>query len=290
MEIGEIIDFVRKQKGLSVKDVCGDVISRSVYNRFVKNRSSTNISNVVYMMKQINLSFDELKMFDYPAGVNDVSQIIDEIDIAYVEQDVNELHRIYSFCQANENSGKGNFQHLMDLCEYSIKRLTGEEIKANDTTLYNYLINVQTWTQYELVMFNNFLHTFSPEFVEAVSDKALLGMKQYSESKEGKVECFRMLVNVVVLFIQNDQLITAWKYIDRLNKFPLEEEMFFEKCLSLVINGLWEIIRGNVEGKTKLKTALSVCKSLGATSYYTANKELIEHVQRKHDFSFTFEE
>ncbi|HGF7379574.1 TPA: hypothetical protein QFO89_000092 [Enterococcus faecium] len=39
MEVWEIIEFVRKQKGISVAELCGKEVSRSVYERFVKKSS-----------------------------------------------------------------------------------------------------------------------------------------------------------------------------------------------------------------------------------------------------------
>lgn len=289
MEIGEIIEFVRKQKGLTIKDVCGDTVSRSVYHRFVTNRASTNISNVVYMLHKINLSFDDLKIFDYPSGISSLQQLMLEMRNAFMKQDVEELLRIKEFCQSPEHAEKQHYQHVRDLCDYSIARLTGKELDTSETSLYCYLINVQTWTRYELIMFNNSMHTFTPEFLELILDKALMGMNQYRESREGRSECFRLLANAIVLFIQNDRLKTAWKYLDRLNNFSLDEELFFEKSLSLVINGLWELIRGNQEGKEKLKRALRICSDLDAANYYQMNKDLIDFVADKYGLVLNLE-
>jgi transcriptional regulator with XRE-family HTH domain len=45
MYIGETIDHVRKQKGLTIKQICGEKISRTTYHRFVKEQSDTSIGN-----------------------------------------------------------------------------------------------------------------------------------------------------------------------------------------------------------------------------------------------------
>ncbi|MCO7396954.1 hypothetical protein NI447_12695 [Enterococcus lactis] len=45
MEVWEIIEFVRKQKGISVAELCGKEVSRSVYERFVKIKQTRQLAN-----------------------------------------------------------------------------------------------------------------------------------------------------------------------------------------------------------------------------------------------------
>lgn len=37
MEIGETVEFIRHSKNISIKQVCGDYLTRQTYYRFIKN-------------------------------------------------------------------------------------------------------------------------------------------------------------------------------------------------------------------------------------------------------------
>lgn len=287
MEIGELIDYTRKQKGLTIKDVCGDFVSRSVYNRFVNNRADTSVTNLTYMLSRINVYFDELKAFDYPKDVNVISQIMDEVRNAFMKKDVEELIRLESLCNLVKGRDGIKYEHLSSLCQLLIARLKNETLETRETKIYQYLINMQTWTRYELVLFNNCMFAFTPEFIEITLEKALLGINHYKEFRDGKSECFRMLTNAIVFFIQHDRMNLIWKYIDKINSFSLEEEMFFEKNLKLVINGIWECLRGNKKGEEMLKKAQLVCKYIGADKYYKMNEELIEFIKQKYEIKIS---
>ena len=78
MEVWEIIEFVRKQKGISVAELCGKEVSRSVYERFVKNQADTTVSKFSYFLQKLNLGYDELRIFDYPPEVANMDRMMKE--------------------------------------------------------------------------------------------------------------------------------------------------------------------------------------------------------------------
>ena len=91
MEVWEIIEFVRKQKGISVAELCGKEVSRSVYKRFVKNQADTTVSKFSYFLQKLNLGYDELRIFDYPPEVANMDRMMKEMVLAFMNQDKEEL-------------------------------------------------------------------------------------------------------------------------------------------------------------------------------------------------------
>ncbi len=289
MYIGEIIDHVRKQKGLTIKQICGEKISRTTYHRFVKEQSDTSIGNLTYLLQKVNLYYDELKTFDYPENVNWINQIMKEIKQAFFAKDIDELKRIQAFrseqtIEIAEQQTKR--VHMASLCDLLIAKLENKKFNVTCTEIYSYLINAQTWTRYELVLFNNCMYAFHAEFLESVLEKAVRGIGHYRGTGEGKSEGFRMLANAVIHFIQMHNLNSAWKYLEKMNNYPLSEEMFFEKSLKLIINGIWECLRRNTKGNEKIKQGLQVFKSLEAKNHYKMNVELIRFIEKRYGIEF----
>jgi hypothetical protein len=95
-----------------------------------------------------------------------------------------------------------------------------------------------------------------------------------------------MLANAVIHFIQMHNLNSAWKYLEKMNNYPLSEEMFFEKSLKLIINGIWECLRRNTKGNEKIKQGLQVFKSLEAKNHYKMNVELIRFIEKRYGIEF----
>ena len=123
MEVWEIVDRVRRQKGISINEVCGDEVSRSVYERFVKNKADTTVTKFTYFLQRINLDYDELKIFNYPKETNIIQRMMEEMIVAFMSRDTEELQRIADFCRDKESMLSKREEHLISLCEMMVARL-----------------------------------------------------------------------------------------------------------------------------------------------------------------------
>lgn len=286
----EIIEMVRKQKGLSISEVCGEEISRSAYQRFAKNETSLSIGKFTYLMEKVHLDYGELKVFNYPEDMDNSRRIMKEIAVAFMRQDIAELKRISTFVKEKNQNPTVKEKHLVSLSDMMVARLSNEKIDAKNSVLYQYLINAMTWTHYELVLFNNSMYVFEPEFVELILSKALFSLSMYQTISEGKSEYFRMLSNAVLYFIQNQNLSLAWKYVEKLGTVQLDSDMYFEKNLQLFLNGIWQVIRGNKDGKSEVQKSLEVCLNLNALDQYQMNLQLLIHLENTMDVDFNLGE
>ncbi len=289
MEVWEIVDRVRRQKGISINEVCGDEVSRSVYERFVKNKADTTVTKFTYFLQRINLDYDELKIFNYPKETNIIQRMMEEMIVAFMSRDTEELQRIADFCRDKESMLSKREEHLISLCEMMVARLNNEQVDVQNSSVYQYLINAQTWTRYELVLFNNSMYAFTPEFVEMILERALVSLSVYKDSRQGRSESFRMLSNSVIYFIQHNQRTFAWKYLEKLGEFYLEEDMYFEKNVRLLLNGVWDTIRGNNKGIERVHQSLQVCQFLSSNQHYKMNVDLLRYIEKMFNVDFKLE-
>lgn len=49
MEIGETVEFIRHSKNISIKQVCGDYLTRQTYYRFIKNNLDISSKKLLYI-------------------------------------------------------------------------------------------------------------------------------------------------------------------------------------------------------------------------------------------------
>ena len=291
MELGNIIEQVRKNKGLTIKEVCGEQISRSVYNRFVNNKADTSTSNLTYLLRQLNLEYDELKNYNYPNETNQLQQISLMIRQAFERKDIDSLKRIRLMCLRDTGINKNKFKHLSNICELIIGRLTNENVDVQKMEAFNYLMAVQSWTHYELVLFNNMMFAFNVELVEVILDNAILNFKRHSTIDRYGNESFRMILNAVSFFIAEGEFKLVGKYMGILKSFYLNEDNFFEKTMLLFIEGIFNHIFGDENmGNQQINQSLVVCKVLKADNLFQMNYEFVERLNSHYNLAIPLDE
>lgn len=286
MELGSIIERVRKNKGLTIKEICGERISRSVYNRFVNSKADTSTTNLTYLLRQLNLEYDELKNFDYPTEASQLQQVSINIKLSYEKKDIDTLERISLLCIQDTGIDKNKFEHMSSICDLLISRITNKEIDILNNKTFKYLIDVHSWTHYELVLFNNIMFALNIELIQVILDSAILNLKKYSTLDRYGNESFRMILNAVSFFISEGEFKLVGKYMETLKSFQLNEDNFFERTMLLFIEGIFNSIFGNKNiGVKQINESLFICKVIGSEHLYKMNHEFIEHLNSKYNLT-----
>ncbi|HEM5159669.1 TPA: Rgg/GadR/MutR family transcriptional regulator, partial [Streptococcus suis] len=50
MNFGQTVEFIRHQKNFSIKQICGDYLSRQTYYRFVKDEIDISAKKLFYIL------------------------------------------------------------------------------------------------------------------------------------------------------------------------------------------------------------------------------------------------
>ncbi|MDU0850030.1 MAG: ATP-binding cassette domain-containing protein [Staphylococcus epidermidis] len=61
-DIGSVYKYIRKSKGITQNEVCGDYITHSNLSKFENNHSTPRYDTMELLLRQIDMSFDEFKM------------------------------------------------------------------------------------------------------------------------------------------------------------------------------------------------------------------------------------
>lgn len=285
MEVWEIVEFVRKQKGITIAELCGEEASRSVYKRFIQNKADTTVSKLTYFLKKLNLDYDELQLFNFPNDLSEVNRLMQEAVVAFEKKDSLELHSIIMLYETEEPDSQRE-RHLISLCRLMIAQLKEEKINVLSSEVYQYLMKAQTWTRYEIFLFTNCMYAFHPKFIDLILEKSFLSLAVYEENRSGQSETFRMLANGLILFIKNQDLRLVWKYGAKLEEYFLEEELYYERNLQLFLQGVWCVIKGNKKGKYHIKNALAVSCYLDSKQQYQKKYELLRFVEQAYHVDF----
>ncbi|HGA1552694.1 TPA: Rgg/GadR/MutR family transcriptional regulator, partial [Streptococcus suis] len=134
----------------------------------------------------------------------------------FENKDIKELNNLLTNYSSKSSSKE---QVLSSLISSLIGRLTGEKAPNEEKLLREYLINIETWTHYETVLFNNSMFIFDNEFIELVFAKINYNIEKYSTLRYYGNESIRMFINMVILYIDRQDLIRAQQTLDTLQTF-----------------------------------------------------------------------
>ena len=251
MDFGKTVEFIRRQKNFSIKQICGDYLSRQTYYRFVKNEVDISSSKLFFMLDKLNVDVDEFLFicnnFQLPKEFSDMGKV----KYYFEKNDIKSLEELRTYYIQQRDTKQ---KILFCLVTVLLGRLTRNSVFEEEKILKEYLFNIETWTHYEIVLFNNSMFIFDNDFIELVFTKVNIHLNNYSPLRYYGSESIRMLINMVILYIDRQDLNRAQDILLTLKNKKLHDDWIYEKCCILFFDN---IITYLTKGDS-----LDVCKSI----------------------------
>ncbi|SBO16634.1 Rgg family transcriptional regulator [Carnobacterium divergens] len=279
MEMHEAVALIRKNKNIPVKKLTNDIISRATYNRFISGQTDLNICSFLSLIENLHISLDELTYIKNGYTLNIEQDIMNDIKKAFEIQNLDELHALQKFCAIKASCGEEIFAHLEGLIDLLLARVTGKSVSLIDNSLYEYLIKVETWTRYELILFNNSLFLFDIDSTKIILSRAVHSLDQLSELQPYGNESFRLVTNAIVFFLQHESLFDADKYIQYLSRYQLPEDYLYERLLLKIFTNIQSLlILNQKDSLEEIYKCLDFFDYLGSPSLKKMMYDLIQDI------------
>lgn len=282
MNYGETISYLRKQKGLTVSELCGDQISRQGYNRFVAGKVVTSINTFVYLLDKLGVDFDEFFLihngYQEPVHV----EFMYNIKTAFEKKNVQLLNRIINEIQLiNPDNENTKLFHISLIGKLLIGRITGEPNQEAAESLKKYLLTVETWTRYEMILFNNCMFAFSSDMIKLLIKKATTNIERFSQIKKYGSESFRMLFNASIHCIISNQLRDLNTYRTLLTNIQLSNDAFYEKFCLKFLNELLTFYYDEEYNEEPMQNLFECLKLFDTDDQYLMFQELFLFVKNR---------
>nr|OTO08814.1 hypothetical protein A5880_001814 [Enterococcus sp. 4G2_DIV0659] len=200
--------------------------------------------------------------------------LMHDIKVAYLKKDDLTLKAVREKMETmNQNS---KIVHLQWLCDALINRLKSIHVSSSENKLVHYLLEIEEWTRYEIVLFNNSIFSFDIDIVNILVQKIIKKNYSYNLYKNNNRELFQLLINVTACNIQNSDFKKAKRIFNSAKELFLEEDALFEKNILLFWTGFFEAYNGEVEGKAKIKESLNIFHLLNSTNLFRMHKDLYD--------------
>lgn len=222
---------LRKAKKIPIKLIIGEDISNSQYHRFVSNKSDITLDKFLIMLRRINVSMDEFLFLTYDHN-DSLQEGMIEIKNAFIKQNNVELEFLSE--KYEDLFSKTNllmYQHLADISECLLKKLMNEDYMTSDSSIERYLLNVETWGHYELVLFNNTFFMFNYQSILVFIKQIPKVIERYREMVKTSNLLITVYSNLIIFFLERKNISYAKIVIRDILEQPITNEMITEKIL-----------------------------------------------------------
>ena len=284
---GKIVSNIRTAKGVPIGKLISGVCSRTAYRNFVMNQTGTSVDNFMRLLAKLHVSYTEFKYIANGFETDYEQRFVTDLQRAIAQGNLERLdsllQRILNYCVIYENDEK--YRHLACITQLTIDKMKGNQLDENARQVVtNYLIRCETWTHYELMMFNNAMFAFSLDQIRMFREKVIHNLEKYQNLRVYGSESFRVLINMLMVFIESRNHRDIRIMMGLINNYQLNEDMLFEETLRLYFTGILDLINQRISvGMTKVKQALEVLSILNAKDYHQNLKQYLDQIILKYD-------
>ncbi|WP_400194888.1 helix-turn-helix domain-containing protein [Lysinibacillus telephonicus] len=285
MEIGQVIRKIRKNKNITQQQLADAInMTRPYIARIESGKNSISSDKLTEILDYCNVTYNEffymkndykiatkmnefnkvLKLY-YANKFEEISLIKREIKEKYEENGDKFLRHLYILCHCIENG-------------YEINNIKEEYIKE----IADYLLSIDDWSYYELVILNNFVGLFPPSTAFLMTKNLLQRADKFKDlNLDSRILSF-LLFNMLEFSIKYNGYDYSKVILQTAKKYFTESSQFFEQTLIIFYEGMIDIIDHSIsKGIEKCNKAFTIFQTLGHQSIYEKYKKDLDQLINK---------
>lgn len=289
VKCGKMIANLRKVKKLTISELTGNRIHRSTYERFVKGDTKLSVNNLIYMLNQLHVNFDEFMRFsndDAYRDIIDYRHFVERFEQAILLEDTVKLHHLgqeVATYRQHIADDDHLYYHLLILIDANYAMLCHQSFNKNHVAIVNdYLLRCEAWTSYELFLFDNIFFTMKGDVVKALLLRILRHLDDPEATLASQRERVHIILRIITVCILHKKLSIAQTLLIQLNNtlniwsdayHLLAEEL----CLDF-LNDIIEMINGHAEYADAVLNTMNTLKHLDNKLYESACQRYLDQV------------
>lgn len=280
MDIGRTIELIRQMKNIPIKSLIGGVVSRAQYYRITKGQSDMTVTSFFKILEHLNISLEEFLFIKNNFKLETFKVLFTDIHQSFIEQDIEKLlHLKEKSTLLYKETNLERYQHIALVVQLLIDRLKQAEYDSfAKGYLQDYLMNLNMFTHYDLVLYSNTFFAFSKELNEAISSRILNNVKKYEQLKSFESVTMKVLSNMIFYEIELNDFKKVKEYLGYMKQVELSEHLILEKILKKFFMGIECVLTKNIkQGKKQMKESMTLLKSLEDNHYFFLEK-IEEHL------------
>ncbi|RNA66909.1 helix-turn-helix domain-containing protein [Alteribacter keqinensis] len=264
---GQTLRKIRKQKGLSMKELAGDSLSVSFLSKFERGESDISLTLIDQLLSRLHVSYDEFLYIHHDYSNRTIDSFFHRVNQAYMEQNIGKLEQL---AEVEENQ---NHLILLELYGNILKNESSDDLQLNPDSLFDYLFSVEVWGYYELKLYKSTMLLMNPDMVLNLSHTAFKKGKRYHSFKDYKNVMASIFLSTIIYLMgpvnKGDEMVTKYnedilKFFSYIESLKLEEHETHLRIHVRYVKGIYMIKKGQVKkGTEHVNRMISLLRELG---------------------------
>lgn len=243
---GEIIRKIRISKSITLQEIAKESLSVSLLSKFERGETDITISKFINILNRLNVTFDEFLIFDEENLMNEQKKFLRKLKKTLEKNNIYVLNKLEE--EQEEKWKKDDslrYFHNKKLVEVHKKRITGEPITKKDIDIFwHYLMEVDIWNYYEVVLYNNTMFCYTLDQISFLSKNAYQKLQGYSELGKFHNELILLLINTTMILLENNRYEAAGDFINLSKRESKKTKWLYEINKINFLEGIYYVKTG----------------------------------------------
>lgn len=228
---GEIFKTYREARGLSLKDIAESGLSTSQLSRFEKGESDLTITKFIKALRKIKMPINEFMYATNNFKIDEINRLWVQIQTLFITKDIHGLQKLLSEQQEMEREVKIFQQLNTTIIKIYLSDLTKEKSYTQKDIDYivDYLIGVDYWGEYELLIFSNLLFALNHEMSMMLLKEMNRRTDFYKEIPSNRRIIASMNLNAFIMCIERNKWLDAHYFEKQLEMTFFKETEIYER-------------------------------------------------------------
>lgn len=184
MTIGETFRYFRKSKNFTLGEVAQNIVTVPFLSRFERNQTDISVSRFFELLACIDITIEEFFSI-YNNSSN--HEFFEKLNLYFQSENIQGLQQMRDNLLTEYHNNQITKKHLQAIMISALlQRVTGEKVKESDARfLQDYLLKLNNWTFFELVLYANTMFLFNIEIVLLLTKRLFKKSLMYEGIEEG---------------------------------------------------------------------------------------------------------
>ncbi|MDH6363679.1 Rgg/GadR/MutR family transcriptional activator [Enterococcus sp. PF1-24] len=274
--LGKAIDFIRVGKNLSIKALTDGIVSRSQYYRIINNQSDMSTFIFFKLLDRINVTLEEIVFIGNTFNENTFNEIILEAKKASENENIDKLKDLIEYSRSlYKNTKMEKYKQVCMMVGLLKKKLEGNKECYDANYIQQYLLELDFFTHYDLVLYINTSFSFSTKNNRILTNRIIKTVSKYNYLKLAESEIVKILVNMIIAEFEEKEREEILRYTEFLVNIEIRNEFILEKCMQKFFEGILMILSGDsYKGKMVAKKYQDMIKEFDRSTEVILDKLL----------------
>ncbi|MER0123173.1 helix-turn-helix transcriptional regulator [Streptococcus sp. ZJ93] len=222
-DFGTVLKEIRKAKGLSQEEICGDFLSRTTLSKIENNKEVPSLDKVEHILRQLDISFAEFDYICHYYAPSERVNIIEEFEnFSSHLRTTSEFQEMLESCQnylkRHQDIRVERIARLYQLCLSICQDGTGDASRILAQEMWQELERCDTWYLSDLRKLNAVMICFPYEQMESIVEKVLLSLEKYRRFQGVMTSQFSLLANMSTVFLHKHDLKNCLRVTERIDE------------------------------------------------------------------------